>query len=34
MPDGGAAAEPSTWLAGLVPVLCTASVLAVALWLP
>lgn len=34
MPDQGSAAAPRTWLAGLVPVLVTASVLGAAVWLP
>lgn len=34
MPDAGTSAEPVTWLAGLMPVLCAATVLGVALWLP
>ncbi len=34
MPDRGAAAAPSTWLTGLVPVLLTACVLGAAVWAP
>ena len=34
MPDRGGSATASTWVAGLVPVLLTASVLGAALWLP